>query len=77
MQLRAEGEEGVVGEENIFCLEAAALTSFFAFCRATMTIQKSVPCTSCKEQWKVSTVLEPERLFPLGEQPVASQTMRS
>lgn len=55
----------MVGGKNISCLKAAALTSFFAFSRATMTIQKSVPYTSCKEQWKVSTVFEPEGSSPL------------
>lgn len=54
----AGGGEVLVGGETIPCLRA--LTAAFAFSRATMTIQKSVPYTSCKEQWKVSTVSEPE-----------------
>lgn len=48
------------GGETIPCLRAAALTAAFAFSRATMTIQKSVPYTSCKEQWMVSIASEPE-----------------
>lgn len=55
----AGGGEVLVGGETIPCLRAEALTAAFAFSRATMTIQKSVPYTSCKEQWKVSTVSEP------------------
>lgn len=55
----------LVGGETIPVLRAAALTAAFAFSRATMTIPKSVPYTSCKEQWKVSTVSEPEGSSPL------------
>ena len=55
----------MVRGEHISCHKAAALASSFAFSRATMTIRKSVPYTSCKEQWKVSAVFEPEGSSPL------------
>lgn len=65
MQLCAGGREGDSRWGDWFLNYAAALISTFTFSRATMTIQKSAPCTSCKEQWKVSTVSEPEGSFPL------------
>lgn len=64
-RLCTEGGEVMVGGESISCLKSAAVISFCAFSRATMTIPKSVPYTSCKEQWKVSTVSEPEGSSPL------------
>lgn len=50
MQLCAGGGEGDSRWGDCFLNYAAALISIFTFSRATMTIRKSVPCTSCKEQ---------------------------